>query len=140
MKWIFAIATFICLGMTTVIFADATCPAPNAKEITAQKSAQYGVTYVGHLQGKPNVLLRTDFEHEGPPQKFYAMMVTPISPYFISCSYDTGNVVLKTQKENFYDTAKTCQLVGAHSDAVQFSRVANVCHASHVSDCKLVCQ
>lgn len=118
--------------------SGATCPAPDAAHIhmTTEKNR---AVYSGHLDGTPKLMLQSDLENKGPAKKFDMMMLTPISPYFVSCWYNTGELVLKTQKGHFYTTEKQCELVGAKEGDVQKTSVASICSSDKVTDCKLVC-
>jgi hypothetical protein len=117
----------------------ATCPTADAKNFKAGDASKRQV-YTTHLDGKPNLLLQTDMDNKAPAKRFDMMMLTPISPYFVSCWYNKGMFVVKTQKGNFYNTEKKCKLVGAKEGDVQTTSVASICSSRNVADCKLVCK
>lgn len=135
----------------SAVFAEATCPAPGSKEIV-----KHGKQFSAITVGDPKIKLHSPLDstsHQAlykiykvdaapmaAPKKFYGMTLSKESPYFISCSYDKGDFVLKTtDTKDFYDTDKTCKLVGVKPGNVQTTSVADICLAGAVSDCKLVC-
>ena len=140
MKRIFLTTTlYLCICATSWVFAAATCPPVNSKAITMKVVKGHKV-YFAKLLGKPALKLQTDIHNHWPLIKFGTMMLTPQSPYFVNCSYDNGDFILKIQPHELYATHKKCTLIGAKAGDAQTTSVVIICRSNKAADCKLVCE
>lgn len=136
-KWVVSVVLLLGSWVVSSVVVAATCPAPDSKSIV-KVGDNYQATI--DLDTKTSIQLMTDHERKGPPKQFDTMIISPESPYFISCGYDHADLVLKTLKDHFLDTEKNCTLKGAKPGDVQVTSVATICKSNRVADCQLVCE